>query len=731
MAIVLGAAVIGRVDAADWYVSPSGDDANPGTAAYPFRTINHARDVLRGKIPGMTENFQVLLAGGWHVLGAPLVFTQADGGANGHVVTYANAPGAVPVISGGQFISGWTLHDAVRNIWQAVAPGAVLTSGTRQLFVDDVRAPRAHGGDPIVGATETATGYTLPGTNALATWAHPEDAEFIYNAAQGGVTGFGTWVEPRVPVASATATGGTTVITMATPAFTLARATPQIAVGLPTAVESAYELLDAPGQWYFDRHAGMFYAIPQANQDLNRVRVVAPVLENLITAAGVAGAPLANLRFSGITFAHTTWMRPSGVNGFPEIQANHCQDGSRPQAAVVIAQASGITFTGCVFAHLGGAGLQYFPAVRASSVSGCRFTDMSGSGMVLGDVDDPTVTDPTQQDNGDIYSDWVFTANACEYHGGVPLYCGFLANAVVAHNEIMDAPYSGISMGWGWGRTSYASGNLISSNRVTGFLEQLSDGGAIYVNGPQPGCEMTGNYCSGALLTQFGGAIYPDEGSTGWNIHGNVSAGSGNWLYVWTSSIHDLAVHDNWSQSGVFIDNGTNDVLTNNTVFSATISAPAAAQVVMSEAGLEPAYIGTRSLPDGAAAAPTDPAAVIPAAPTVVVVGNGTAQPVLTGTTIPGATVTVVVAGAAVGTVTADANGNWVWGSTATAAQTVTVTVADFVGTSAGSGPVAVNTSAAAAGGSGGGSGGCGAGAGLGVMFGVLAWCGLRRRSRC
>ena len=57
------------VFAGDVYVSPSGDDASPGTLEKPFATLQHAQLAVRQK------RGDVFLRGGTYYLPAPLVFT--------------------------------------------------------------------------------------------------------------------------------------------------------------------------------------------------------------------------------------------------------------------------------------------------------------------------------------------------------------------------------------------------------------------------------------------------------------------------------------------------------------------------------------------------------------------------------------------------------------------------------------------------------------------------------
>ncbi len=106
------------------WVSPGGDDANPGTEEQPLRTIARARDVVRTLNQDMTDDITVFIAGEHHLDG-PLEFMPEDSGTNGFNVVYTAAPGEHPVLSGATRVSGWTLADAAKNLWSAPAPAGM------------------------------------------------------------------------------------------------------------------------------------------------------------------------------------------------------------------------------------------------------------------------------------------------------------------------------------------------------------------------------------------------------------------------------------------------------------------------------------------------------------------------------------------------------------------------------------------------------------------------------
>jgi hypothetical protein len=105
-------------------------------------------------------DINVVLLGGTYRLAHTLAFDSAKGDSApaGHTVTYEAAPGADPVLSGGEQVSGWT--QTAGGIWEANVPAG---TDTRQLYVNGVRANRASGSVPV-SLTETATGYTASST---------------------------------------------------------------------------------------------------------------------------------------------------------------------------------------------------------------------------------------------------------------------------------------------------------------------------------------------------------------------------------------------------------------------------------------------------------------------------------------------------------------------------------------------------------------------------------------
>jgi hypothetical protein len=199
-----------------------------------------------------------------------------------------------------------------------------------------------------------------------------------------------------------------------------------------------------------------------------------------------------------------------------------------------------------VFARLGGAGLDLEFGVQDNVISGCRFFDISGTAIQIGDVqvDDHHPDDPRKiVKNNSVVSCFVHDCGR-DYWGSVGIFAGYTEGTVIAHHEITRLPYSGISVGYGWGEEDAggnpayhqpfryetptpARDNRIESNHIHDVMPKLLDGAGIYTLGNMPGSVIRGNHvydCTGNVKAGRGpvAGIYLDEGSGFIEVTGNV-----------------------------------------------------------------------------------------------------------------------------------------------------------------------------------------------------------------
>lgn len=591
----------------DIYVSPTGDDSNPGTAASPVQTLQRAQQLVRSSNANMSSDLTVTLADGYYRMTTPLTLDPSDSGTNGHNVIWTAAAGAHPVVVGSKQITGWSPLAGSSTIWVAQGPAGITT---RQLYVDGARATRATGDAPDAA---TLAGWADPSGG------FPSEVEFVY------VGGFGQWTEGRCPVASVS--GG--MINMAQPCWDNSTQRGNDLVGFagimesPTSAENAYQLLDTPGEWYLDVTSSMFYYIPLAGQDITSLDVEAPVLEALVTGGGTAARALQNVVFQGIQFSYATWMGSSGPNGFSEIQANYLAWGDitadaanfafyQIPANVSLTYAQNIQFKGNAFVHLGAAGLGLGDGAQNCLVQGNVFTDISGNPIELGNDDLPTATGADQTLGNTIEDNHVFDAPV-EYHGGVGIDVGYAANSSIVHNQVEQTPYTGISIGWGgWpdkeempGVANYAHDNDVSYNLIFNVMQMLGDGGGIYSNGQTSasGSYSTGETINGNVIHDLGGGgnnpLYTDNGSdwitimgnAAWNTSGGAPFADCHDDYYpgEDGGLDNEIVQGNYWQGSVPDSDDPHCQISGNTEISGSADVPAS---ILSAAGLEPAYQG-------------------------------------------------------------------------------------------------------------------------------------------
>ena len=538
-AAVLCVASQGQSQQKAYYVSPGGNDSNPGTEAQPFKTLTKARDTVRTMNKNMTQDIVVYLRAGTYYVDQTLLFDERDSGTNGHNISYRSYPNEKASVCGGKSIIGWERDSG--NVWRAKTD----IPDFRQLYVNGVRAVRARGGVLPGAELYGGDGYKTSNVN-MATWGNQSDIEFIYDLE---------WERTICKVHHIAEEGSSAVVTMLQPYFTLARLKDGVRPTFPTYIENARELLDAPGEWYFDRTAHVVYYIPRSGEDLNSAEIMAPVVEKLLELRGSLDAPVHNIQFEGITFCQASWLRPSQI-GLVDVQANFvispqnliAQEGgvvsnlhnenSKSPSNVVLHAAKSIRFERCTFTQFGSGGIDLEYGSQDNIISGCKFHDLSGSAIQVGDVVDHHPRDPREVvKNNQIVNNYIHDV-AIQYVAGVGIFAGYTDGTVIAHNEIRNLPYSGISVGWGWGEEDAGGGPddyyqpfsykeptpsrdlRCEYNHIHNVMLERNDGGGIYTIGNMPGSVIRGNVIHDNVGRP--GGIYLDEGSGYIEVTGNV-----------------------------------------------------------------------------------------------------------------------------------------------------------------------------------------------------------------
>jgi hypothetical protein len=494
---------------ATFYVSPKGNDNNPGSMAQPFATIHHARDVVAALNMGMTGDIIIYLRGGVYKLDSTFILKSKDSGSNGHNIIYQAYNCETPVISGGMKVTGWVLHDTAKNIYKAIVD---LSIDTRQLYVNGLRAVRARS-MYASSWTENGDGYNCP--TDVATWKNIKNVE---------VVSYKEWKCHRGQIDSMKSN---IHAVMTQPYWKYLHKQYDAP---PVWIENAYELLDSQGEWYLDRSMSALFYKPREGEDMSNAEVILPKLETLISGSGVS-----NVQFKGISFEHATWTLPNSKIGFACDQADAIFNGLNYERIqipgnIVFDHSSNIRFENNTFKHLGIDALQLYIGCKNNCIYNNIFNDISGSAISIGEIIDPFPSSAVLVKDNVIDNNSIRDV-AMEYKGCVGIFVGYTEHTTITHNEISHLPYTGISVGWGWSNT-YTAGknNEIAYNHIDSVMMVLNDGGGIYTLSSQPGAHFHDNYISNNF--NLFASLYMDAGSSNMHWHHNVVRNQVSWYMI-------------------------------------------------------------------------------------------------------------------------------------------------------------------------------------------------------
>jgi hypothetical protein len=648
VAVLGAAAVTGQTPAlgaaqATYYVAPDGDDANSGTITSPFRTLHRARDVVRTVNANMTGDINVYLRGGRYPVSSTVEFGPGDSGTNGHRVVYAAYANETPVLDGGVPVTGWTQHSG--NIWKAPLDRA---NKLRTLYVNDKRAYLASKTINSAGCYGT---YTI--TAGQAAWAWESGSQC--DGAKYSLADFPAVARNQDDIEIETATTWTTAIVGVRQVTTSSDGANRVAlfqqpgaaiaqgafngnaqVGGSHKVMNAYEFLDAPGEFYFDKAAKTLYYYKAAAENMSTATVFAP--NNVTTVLRIAGTSTSShahhITFSGLTVQHSDWnlvnvagsafkqAQQGNLSAFAYAKGNfhvyYYRNVDVTPGIIHVQNADGILFQRNTIQHTGIDGINMVNDVRDTQLIGNRTNDIAGSAITVGHpqhvyLGDHTATNrekyPPEVEglprNIEIKNNYLYDS-AVLFNGHSPISAYFADTLTVQHNRIEKTPWSGITLGWGWWNfdgssgsivpnrpTTTARNNTISYNHIIDTVQRLSDTAPIYTLGSQPGTTIANNYLQGVPAGHKYG-LHPDEGSAYLTFRDNILSVDKNVTWLINSDNfgrkHDLSITQTYGP----INKVSEKNLPNSTIQDILVYGdyvwPAPAYNIAVDSGLEDPY---------------------------------------------------------------------------------------------------------------------------------------------
>ncbi|WP_333738625.1 RICIN domain-containing protein [Streptomyces sp. IBSBF 2806] len=628
---------------ATFYVAPDGDDTDSGTITAPFKTLQHARDVVRTVDGDMTGDITVYLRGGNYPVSSTIAFTSADSGTNGHHVVYAAYQNERPVLNGGVQVTGWTQHSG--NIWKAPLN---RDNKLRALYVNGKRAQMA---SKTISTTGCYGTYSVTAGQAPWAWESGSQCDgakydlsdlpaVALNQDDVEIKASTTWTTAIVGVRQITTSsdGASRVALFQQPGAAIAQGARNgnFPVSGTHTFMNAYEFLDQPGEFSFDKTHHTLYYYKSSSENMTTAQVFAP--NNVSTLLKIAGTSTTdharNITFSGLTVEHSDWNlvdvagsvfrqgqqgnASATVYAKQNFHAYSYRNVDLPPGIIQIENADGIVLQRNTVQHTGADGINMVNDVTDSQVTGNYTDDIAGSAVTVGNPQHVYIGDHTSTNhekypvnvegvckNITVTNNYLYDS-AVLFEGSSPVSAYFADSLSLQHNRIEKSPWAGITLGWGWWNfdgsansirpgvpTTTAKNNTVKYNELIDTMQVLGDSAPVYTLGSQPNTEIGDNYIRGVPAGHRYG-MHPDEGSAYLNEHDNVldvdpglayTVNSGTW-----GRQHDLTIVNTY---------GTVSKMSNKNVPNSTIQDaraypdnvwPSPAYSIVVSAGLEDLY---------------------------------------------------------------------------------------------------------------------------------------------
>jgi len=507
---------------ADFYVAPNGNDSWSGTLPSPnedktdgpFATIERAMEAVRNlkqqvyvekEVPvekryigsphkyGKGKDILVLIRGGYYTLEKPLQFGPEDGGERcetnkpsgafefnllkDYFVTYAAYPGETPIISGGKRITNW-LKVSDRK-WVTYVKGMQINN----LFANG--KPQTLARTPNEGYFKTAE---MPATTTEFKF-HEGDIKKWPNMENNRIHFLLRWHEGINCIKEIDEENNVAYLSKPEPGI--------IVVPPRYYVENVEALLDAPGEWFFDKDTGKLSYIPEEGiDDPNKANICTPAIPQLVVVKGEPDKPVRNLRFYGLTFQIT---KP-GSNMISFEYAKNCE-----LVSSKISSAGGNAIyigKGC-----------YQTRILKNTIDGA---DKGGIGIA---------GDPHPK-WADLIDGTIVSYNHISNCGGTSIYARNTLNTTISHNEITNtrgrfALYVG---GWSNIERTIDGGYRVEYNHIHHVLAGADDSGAITTSGETRDSIIKNNLIHDVRPGFFNEnvAFWFDNWSKGWTVEDNI-----------------------------------------------------------------------------------------------------------------------------------------------------------------------------------------------------------------
>lgn len=418
------------------YVSPNGNDGNPGTQRQPLRTLQGARDRVRNVDKDNTQDFLVLFKAGDYFIDNTVRFEKKDSGTNGHRVIYKNwgNKGSAHLI-GGRAVAKW--KDEGEGIYSTQFDRNVYA-----LYEND---------QPAVMAREPDEGYHE--FESVIDFSHLKFREADYGRFdyQGAaVRLWAHWIPGKIAIQNIDF--DSRIITLQQPYPGNVQGTvwnDDWAARTRTRfyIYNAKSFLDQPGEFYMDHASHRLYYKPR-HTPIAKQAIIAATVDWLIDIDGAS-----DIQFEGLTFKVS--------NGLLEVIPSLPLDSNIRGGLIHLGDARNIVIKYCRILNSGQNGVIVEGDIEKCTIYGNLITQtVSGGVRFVGGENRDNIIE-----------------NNYVHHVGEGIYVRNSVGDVIRHNLIHDVDENGF-------KSLYVERQTVSYNDISrvGLDGTDSDAAGIYTN---------------------------------------------------------------------------------------------------------------------------------------------------------------------------------------------------------------------------------------------------------